>query len=357
MDIRTSKIEVFLPALASTRCADTFFDEQLFDRAREITGLIRDLTRCEAFSLTAWDPVAETHLHRTVASDGYSTTTLAHINDEFIVENQAFAIAHCRDPRSLRWRDYRKDWKFDFPVTRCAQEYLVPSGFREGATMCLRLPDGRYTGAFHMSWNSPAAATDARREITERFRPILSEICDKLRAPRLLAETIPPHACAMIVSPGGLTFRLPDREPGPHLGEKGALRQFLLDRPQATARQRFLWPDDEGGCHRVTITPCSGNILLVSEEPVAWPYRLSLRELEILHLVSEGHSNPEIAERLFISARTVSTHVEHILAKMGCSSRTRLAAVAVAEGLLLPNVPFRNPLRKAIRSDLPSLRS
>jgi len=50
------------------------------------------------------------------------------------------------------------------------------------------------------------------------------------------------------------------------------------------------------------------------------------RELDVLRLVCDGRGNAEIAERLFLSTRTVETHVAHLLAKSGTGDRTRLAA-------------------------------
>lgn len=55
---------------------------------------------------------------------------------------------------------------------------------------------------------------------------------------------------------------------------------------------------------------------------------LTPTELRIAALVAEGLSNPEIGTRLFISRRTVQTHVSHIFSKLGVSSRTELAAEA-----------------------------
>jgi two-component system, NarL family, response regulator LiaR len=55
---------------------------------------------------------------------------------------------------------------------------------------------------------------------------------------------------------------------------------------------------------------------------------LSKRELEVLQLVAEGFSNLEIAERLFISDKTVKSHVSNILGKLHLADRTQAAVYA-----------------------------
>jgi DNA-binding NarL/FixJ family response regulator len=55
---------------------------------------------------------------------------------------------------------------------------------------------------------------------------------------------------------------------------------------------------------------------------------LTARELEVLELMAEQHSNAQIAEKLFVSENTVKTHVSNILAKLGCNDRA--AAVLTA---------------------------
>jgi len=55
---------------------------------------------------------------------------------------------------------------------------------------------------------------------------------------------------------------------------------------------------------------------------------LTETERRIAALVAEGNSNPAIASRLFISRRTVQSHVSSILAKLNLTSRVELAVVA-----------------------------
>jgi len=50
------------------------------------------------------------------------------------------------------------------------------------------------------------------------------------------------------------------------------------------------------------------------------------RELEIAQLITAGHSNREIARKLFLSERTVDNHVQHLLNKLNFHSRTQIAA-------------------------------
>jgi len=61
---------------------------------------------------------------------------------------------------------------------------------------------------------------------------------------------------------------------------------------------------------------------------------LTPRELEVLLLLASGRSSKEIARQLVISPRTVSTHVQHILAKLDVNSRARAIALAHRAGLV-----------------------
>jgi HD-GYP domain-containing protein (c-di-GMP phosphodiesterase class II) len=64
------------------------------------------------------------------------------------------------------------------------------------------------------------------------------------------------------------------------------------------------------------------------------PAGLSEREIEVLRLVAQGCSNPEIAKRLYIARRTAEHHVQHVYTKIGVSSRAAAALFALEHDLL-----------------------
>ena len=61
---------------------------------------------------------------------------------------------------------------------------------------------------------------------------------------------------------------------------------------------------------------------------------LTNREREVLQLAAEGHTNAEIATRLFISPRTVETHRANVMHKLGLRSQTELVRYALERGIL-----------------------
>ncbi|HKJ78468.1 MAG TPA: response regulator transcription factor [Prolixibacteraceae bacterium] len=61
---------------------------------------------------------------------------------------------------------------------------------------------------------------------------------------------------------------------------------------------------------------------------------LSEREMEILKLYAEGKSTREISEKLFISVKTVGTHKQHILEKLGLKTNADMVKYAIKEGLI-----------------------
>lgn len=61
------------------------------------------------------------------------------------------------------------------------------------------------------------------------------------------------------------------------------------------------------------------------------------REMEIIKLIAEGFSNKEVADKLFLSTHTVTTHRKNIMAKLGVNNTAGLVLFAVRENLVSPN--------------------
>ena len=61
---------------------------------------------------------------------------------------------------------------------------------------------------------------------------------------------------------------------------------------------------------------------------------LTPREIEVLTLLSQGQTNPQIAQNLMVSRGTVKIHVQHIISKLGVSDRTQAAVRAIEAGMI-----------------------
>jgi two-component system, NarL family, response regulator NreC len=72
----------------------------------------------------------------------------------------------------------------------------------------------------------------------------------------------------------------------------------------------------------------------LAAEPENAATDLSERETDVLRLIALGHTNAEIAVKLYISVRTVETHRAHIQQKLGVSSRAELVQSALSRGLV-----------------------
>ncbi|HEV3475063.1 MAG TPA: response regulator transcription factor, partial [Actinomycetota bacterium] len=118
-------------------------------------------------------------------------------------------------------------------------------------------------------------------------------------------------------------------------------RHFVVEAVRAGAKGYVLKTRDADHLLRTVRLVAEGNMVIDPELVVAvadelssgdqgarGPEKLTERELEILQLLAFGYTNREIGGRLFISADTVKTHLEHVYQKLGASDRT--AAVAEA---------------------------
>jgi DNA-binding CsgD family transcriptional regulator/tetratricopeptide (TPR) repeat protein len=97
-----------------------------------------------------------------------------------------------------------------------------------------------------------------------------------------------------------------------------------------TAREGQGGPVAVGTRHEAGLV---ADFVTPSKQPAQHDFGLSKREIEVLALIAEGRTNPEIGRRLFITRKTVAVHVSNILTKLGVSGRVEAAAAAIRLGL------------------------
>jgi DNA-binding CsgD family transcriptional regulator/tetratricopeptide (TPR) repeat protein len=142
-----------------------------------------------------------------------------------------------------------------------------------------------------------------------------TEIGLELSARPLLRELRELGQRAMIQLPDGVDVLLAeDSVPGPHA--------------QPAAGASLTGSADGAGA-----SDLFRGVVGATAVPRGDTFGLSRREHEVLALISEGRTNREIGERLFISQKTVGVHVGNILGKLGVSGRVEAAAVAIRLGL------------------------
>src|ERR687891_2584292 len=124
-------------------------------------------------------------------------------------------------------------------------------------------------------------------------------------------------------------------------------RQFVVEAVRAGAKGYVLKARDADHLIQTIRLVAGGNLVIDPQLVVALADELTqakerdrkaetltAREVEVLQLLAFGHTNKDIAEKLYISPDTVKTHLEHIFEKLGASDRTAAVAEALRRRLI-----------------------
>ena len=93
---------------------------------------------------------------------------------------------------------------------------------------------------------------------------------------------------------------------------------------------------------------------MIEKPSQTWIEPLHQREIEILHLISEGLSNQEISKRLSLSSETVKWYNKQMFKKLGVNSRTQAVKIATQQGILGSHDSSVTEEVSAVRSNLPA---
>lgn len=301
-----------------------------------VDDVLRHLQRIVPFDaamLSAYDPVRG--IHRCLARVGYDERVASFANTDYLACPSYRVSIDSTVP--MRWRDF----PFDFHSLMTYVDILRPAGFADGTTTVLRRSGtAAQVGMLVISQRDLDGIDDEQRSALAAVAPMLARIADDRGRLHMLRAKFEPSARAAVVTPDGDTRPLDEGAARLCVEVPGVVQTAVaMFGTAALARSGYVWHD--AGWWRVVMTRSEdvsrsrADVVVVVAEPGPPPAGLTRRELQVLTLIAEGLANAEIASRLVLSVRTVTTHVEHILTKLGCPSRAACAARTESEGLRL----------------------
>lgn len=227
----------------------------------------------------------------------------------------------------------------DYRVSPMYREVLGPAGFEDGMTACLFSDSGVYTGMLHFSAAARGAFRDDAAELLKALAPALARMCDVGRR-QTTGSSIPSGANATLIDHTGRAWAVESCAPAlaPTRPDFNSFLHRFMASPQVATTG--LQASTEGWLtlQVLKVADPLGRpepAVLVQELPAAsLPHSLSPREYDILNGMAAGFSNQQLASQRNVSLRTVTTHVERILHKMGQPSRAGAVASALRDGIL-----------------------
>jgi DNA-binding CsgD family transcriptional regulator len=275
----------------------------------ELLALLRNACRFDAAGIVRWDETASRHVSLT--SIGYDEGLSTYFADTFPSTVASERIRSGRFPLRI------DDAPHDFRDSDAFTGEIAPRGFDDGMSAALYLDSGDYVGMVHMSSESARRFDDDIRDFVAAVAPLIASVVNIVEPSSDGAVYAPVRWIGIDDPPASVAL---------------AAKRFQLGQSRSL---RALWFEDGDWQHIEFVRSTSGSgqvAATVSQGPV--PYRLTRREVEIATALISGLPNKIIGSCLHISQRTVGKHVERILYKLACSSRSTAASICLREGII-----------------------
>lgn len=262
---------------------------------------------------------------RCVASYGYSERTNRRLtSSDFIGELDRLGMRE----RATACRI--KDIEPGVELTTVT-DYLHHDGFGEGVTVTLIDRGGTLNGVLNLSVHDENQPTELARDVLQLLAPLVSSAISPARYMEEYLAAYEPD-WAVLLSNRGVVTNLVDRAAGP-LACPDVVR--LVHRQLQTDHGR--WLAITGGelyGIRADQRPRDDSVIVTATRDVN-TRTLTYRELQVLTAMMDGYTNPEIASMLQVARRTVATHVESVLDKLGVPNRAAAVSIGTRYGLRL----------------------
>jgi DNA-binding CsgD family transcriptional regulator len=275
----------------------------------ELIALLRTACRFDAAGIVRWDETASSYM--TLTSIGYDEGLSGYFADTFPSTVFSERIRNGRFPLRV------DDAPHDFRDSEAFTGELAPRGFDDGLSAPLFLDGGDYVGMFHMSSDAARRFDDDIRDFVAAVSPMIASVVNAVEPPSNEVACAPVRWIGIDDPPASVAL---------------AAKRFQLGQSRSL---RALWFEDGDWQHVEFVRSTSASeqvAATVRQGPV--PYFLTRREVEIATALVSGLPNKVIGSCLQISQRTVGKHVERILEKLACSSRSTAASICLREGIL-----------------------
>jgi DNA-binding CsgD family transcriptional regulator len=309
------------------------------ERAQALLEALRRVVPFDGAWLALADPLS--HAYSSLASVDLDVSTVDFLSGPLMARDiEVTGTNRARPPLSPSDLAYPAE---ELPTWA---DCLMPAGINEGLGLALFAPDGRHVGFLTLLSAGRQPPPPATRRRLGLLAPVLAHGIDPMRSLLTAARVVRAATAGVVLRAEGGCAALPGMQADALLAPRSPVLAVARERiREGHVYSSFLWP--VGGPHapdghvRVTVLgapedapPGLTALALLSQATDL--HGLTPREMEVLGLLVEGCSNQEIARTLVVAPRTVATHLEHILGKLGTPTRTLAAVRAERSGLYVP---------------------